>query len=244
MLFGHAELDHQAAQELGFQLRIDRAGLPHGGVLLLGAVDLDHAAMADEDVGAAVLVALKARAEAVTLAGGVQAVEQFADGRADDVLRDLGAVFGPVGLQDAEFGVVGGEDKAAFQPEVAHRIPQLVGGAVDHQPALVAIALDAHVADGGGCCVRAAGLLCLACLIGDGRGGAARHGVARVARELGQVGRHFQCRALLGTLVVDLVALQNGAGRQGQCQAEQAESSRSVHAKFLMDLEVPLDGRA
>ena len=184
LLLAHAELDHHAAQEFGLEFGVDRARLPHGGVLLLRAVDLDHAAMAHEDVGAAVGVAFKARTETVALARGVQAVKQLADARTDDVLRDLGAVFRPVGFQNAEFGVVGGEHEAALEPEITHRIPELVGWAVDHQPALVAVTLDAHVSDGGGGSIGADRLLRLTGLIGDRRGSATRDVVARVAREL------------------------------------------------------------
>src|SRR2546427_13241339 len=63
------------------------------GLVLLGAgVDLLHAAVRDVDLGGAVGRALQARAEAVALAGGVQAIEDLAQRLADHVLRDLGAV--------------------------------------------------------------------------------------------------------------------------------------------------------
>src|SRR6218665_1034807 len=55
----------------------------------------------------------------------------------------------------------------------------------------------------------------LAGLQGGGGYGAACHGVARVVRQLGQVWRNFQGRAFGGAFVVDLVAIEDGAGGQG-----------------------------
>ena len=214
LFLAHAQLDHQAAQKFSFQLGVCRAGLPDGLVLLGVGVHLDHAAVADEDVGAAVGVALQAGAELVAFASGVQRIEHLAQSSADDILRQLGTVFSPVGFQDAQVGLVLGEDETVLQPELAHGLPQLICGAVDHEPALVAIALNAHVTDGGGSGLAGGSGLrrLLACLQGGCRNGAARHGVARIFGELGQVGGHFQGRALGRAFVVDLVAFKGRAG--------------------------------
>ena len=50
----------KAAQELGFQLGVARARLPDGVVFAAAGVDLFHASVRDEDVGAAVFGALDA----------------------------------------------------------------------------------------------------------------------------------------------------------------------------------------
>ena len=83
------------------------------------------------------------------------------------------------------------EQEAALLPEVAHRVPELVGRAVDHQPALRARALHAHVAEVGDR-GRDAGRVGQAGLVGVGRDRAAGHRVAVLARQLRQVGRHFE----------------------------------------------------
>jgi hypothetical protein len=64
---------------------------------------------------------------------------------ADEVLRQLGAVLGPVGFHDAQVALVQRQQEAVLLPEVAHRVPQLVGGPLDDQPALAASPLDADV---------------------------------------------------------------------------------------------------
>src|SRR6218665_1011835 len=69
---------------------------------------------------------------------------------------------------------------------------------------------------------------------GGGRYGPACHGVARVVRQLGQVWRNFQGRAFGGAFVVDLVAIEDGAGGQGQGQSQQARSGgSSFHTEVL-----------
>src|SRR6218665_3008470 len=81
---------------------------------------------------------------------------------------------------------------------------------------------------------RARGVRRLAGLQGGGRYGAACHGVARVVRQLGQVWRNFQGRAFGGAFVVDLVAIEDGAGGQGQGQSQQARSGgSSFHTEVL-----------
>ena len=45
--------------------------------------------------------------------------------------------------------LVGGQEEAVFLPEATHRFPELVGRAVDHDPAGVAGAFHADVAQPG-----------------------------------------------------------------------------------------------
>src|SRR5262245_39607070 len=84
------QLHHQLAEELRLELGIRRTRLPHRAVVLAAPPGelLDHAAVADEDLGALpVLGALEARAELVALAGRIDLVEQLAERVADRVLR-------------------------------------------------------------------------------------------------------------------------------------------------------------
>jgi hypothetical protein len=53
--------------------------------------------VADVDLGSARWRAFQAGAEPVTLRRGVERIERLAQGAADPVLRQLGAVLGPVG---------------------------------------------------------------------------------------------------------------------------------------------------
>ena len=193
--------------------------------------------MADVNFGAAIGQALQAGAELVALAGGVERIEHLAQRRANEILRNLGPVLGPVGLHDADVDLVLRQREAVFQPEIAHRIPELFYRALHHQPALIAIALDAHVAHAVGCCLAVGRLDCLARFQCVGRHHAAGHGIACVARELLEVGRHFQRLALGGAFVVDLVALQHRAGRQRNGQAEQAKSDSIFHAENPLEFE-------
>src|SRR5438067_912766 len=91
LLFLHAQLLHDPLQHLGFQLRVGRTRLPHGGLLAVAAPHLGQPRVRHVDL-AAVRPALDARAELVALAARVQWLEHLADRVADDVLRDLGPV--------------------------------------------------------------------------------------------------------------------------------------------------------
>ncbi len=201
--------------------------MPNRLVFLGAGVDLDHAPVADVDLGAASGIALQPGAEFVAFAGGIQVVKHLANGGTDEILGQFGAVLGPVGFHHPQFFLIEFEQETVFLPEIAHRAPELVGRSIDHQPALVARALDAHVAhavDRGGALGRLGRLGRLVAAGGDHR---ARHVVARVPAELGQVGRHFQRAAALRGLVVDLVFLQHGATRgQRRRQRDQAKAGK------------------
>ena len=199
LLFLGAELDHQAGEECRFQLRVARTRLPDGAVVALADVDLGHAAVGDEDVAAG-RGALDARRELVELAGRVRRIEHPADGRADEILRQLGAVLRPVGLEDAGLGAVLDEVEAVVLPERAHLRIDRLRRERRAEPALVAEPLDperAHFLRRDDrrrdrrrrrCRCRRRGLerRCA--------DGAVRLLVTRFARELGQVGRHFERR--------------------------------------------------
>src|SRR5512143_1628668 len=112
-----AEAQHQAAQHFGFELGVGLARLPLGDVLALGGIDLLHTAVADVDLGA-VLARFDPRAELVALGGGIGAVDQPADAAADHVLRNVGAVFCPVGLHQAGFRRFQIDDEAVLLQKI------------------------------------------------------------------------------------------------------------------------------
>jgi hypothetical protein len=103
--------------------------------------------MADVDVDAG-RRALDAGAELVELAGRVGVLEQLADRAADEVVRQLGAVLGPLGLDHAGFRAILRELEAVVLPEGAHLREDLLGRQRGAEPAVVAEALDLEVADG------------------------------------------------------------------------------------------------
>jgi len=223
LLLRCTELDHQAPQELCFELRVDGAGLPRGLVFLCGAVDFRHAAMADVNFGRTVGRALQTGAKLVELAGRINRVDELAQRAANNVLRQLGTVLGPIGFQDAEVALVERQQETVFQPEIANRLPQLLSRPPDHDPALRAGAFHPDIAkraDGG----RDARRIARACLITVGRDRAAGRAVAAVTRQLRQVGRHFQAGRLAGALVVDFVAFQRGTGGQADDKGQQGTS--------------------
>ena len=202
--------------------------MPDGVVLALAGVDLLHATVGDIDAGLAIGFALQAGAEFVALAGGIERIEHLAQAFADDVLRQLGAVFGPVGLENAQLTVFHRVDEAVFQPEVASGLPELVGCTINHEPMLGTVALDADVANlvGRGVVVGRLGGLGIG-LHGSSGYHATRDGIARVLRQLRQIRRDFKRGSLIlaRALVVDLGLLERGrAGRQAQRDAEQAQT--------------------
>lgn len=168
---------------------------------------LQHLAMADVDLGVAV-DALDTGAEFLALAAIPGLFQHAAQRLAQPAFRDLGAVLGPVGLDQAGLGVVALDREAALGPEVHDAREDVFGRTVDDQPAQVAVALDAHVlAVGqhiGGLGRGGLGLPLLLELRISGRAGH-RRAIARIAGGLGQVGRNAQRLAALAdrALVVD-----------------------------------------
>mmetsp|Transcript_21382 Transcript_21382/g.82851 ORF Transcript_21382/g.82851 Transcript_21382/m.82851 type:complete len:224 (-) Transcript_21382:841-1512(-) len=215
--------------------------------------------MADEDVGA-VRAALDAGAVHVALTGRVQAVEDLAERRADQVLGQLGAVLAPVGFHHADFRLLLDDFQAALLPEAAQLRPELLGRGRRVQPAVGAAALQAHVTGRIGSHTarhqalgvgRAGGL--------DGRqlGGRDRTPLnlgAVVAGQLAQVRRHLQALGLLGRrAVVDLVAREHAvdgaaagerqnkgrAGQAGRRGAKRSNREKGRHAGDLRGTKAP-----
>ncbi len=79
------------------------------------------------------------------VAAGIEEIQRLADGAANDVLRDVGAVFRPFGFQDADGGIVHGQQKAILQPEIAHLGPYRLDRGLRDQPLLVTGTFDAQV---------------------------------------------------------------------------------------------------
>src|ERR1019366_5004582 len=230
LLFLGAELDHEARQELGLELRIGRPWLPHRAVLARPIVDLGHASVTDVNV-ATRRRALDAGTKFVELAGRVDVVEDFADRPADDVVRKLGAVFRPVGLEHAGLGAIFDELESVVLPECPYIGIDVFGRLARAQPALVAETLEVKGADrlrrshrgcaGGRGRPRRRGLK------GRGADAAAWLLVARFARELGQVRRHLEAgRARRAPrAIVDLVAGKQILDRRAAGEGSRAEEA-------------------
>ncbi|CAB4392233.1 unnamed protein product [Rhizophagus irregularis] len=232
---GAGQLGDQARQECRLQARIVRTRGPRGR--FLGGADhyFFGAAMADPHFRRAVRQALEARAELVALAGRIGRVEHAANGAADKVLRDLGAVFVPRRFHDAGGRRILGDLEAVVFPELLDLWPELLRRLLDDQPFLVARTFHAHGigrdrADGfTGDSTLGRGDLGAA-LVHAGRGGdaaAVRHGVAAVFFQLGQVGRHVQRRNALRCFVIDFVRpeAQHAAAAQAESQGGEQQGA-------------------
>src|SRR5690606_8355172 len=121
------------SHELDFEFGLTRSGLPDGLVLVAGGIDLDHSAVADVDLGA-LGAALDPGGELVALAGGIQRIEGPPERAANEVERNLGAVFGPVGFDDAGFRRLRLDEESGLLPEFAQHLPDLLGRQVRDQP--------------------------------------------------------------------------------------------------------------
>ena len=69
-------------------------------------------------------------------------VDDLAERLANQILRNLGAILGPVGLHDAGSAFSETTMKPHLLPELLHHRPHFVGRRLDHQPALAAATLD------------------------------------------------------------------------------------------------------
>ncbi len=103
--------------------------------------------MADIDLGAAIGGRFQTCAEFVALSGGINAVERFAEETANTILRQFGAILGPVGFQHAGIGQLQADDETQLLPEILDDRPHLGGGGLHHQPTLAASPFDADLVD-------------------------------------------------------------------------------------------------
>ena len=116
------DADGQTLEHFGLHRRIGGTGLPDRGVALRASDDLNHRTMRQEDVTRAVVIALDAATVLIAFARGVGEVEHLADRAADDVLRELGLVFGPFGLKVAGLGVLTTNREADARPQTKNKV--------------------------------------------------------------------------------------------------------------------------
>nr|GEU28413.1 hypothetical protein [Tanacetum cinerariifolium] len=255
-----AQAGHQLGQEFRFQTRIVGTRGPDRGFLLRALQHFLHAAMADVDFAGAVGAAFDAGAELVALARRIDRIEDLADRVTNEILRDLGAVLGPVGFHDAGGRQFLRQFKTGIFPELGQLRPQLLGRLLDHQPALVAVALDLDVVDRRGHHGAHGRLARHHGSAGAGRSrtrsvvaGSGGHAIARIGLgvaavflQLGQIGRHVQRGRFLGALVVDFIVADNRVDHAATAKVNPSESGRdalSTRAVGLQDAGFP-QGRA
>ena len=116
----------QARKHHGFELGIARTGLPNRALFLTPLEHFHHLAVRDEDVRRAVFSAFHAGAVLITRAGVVNDVQRFTDGGTNDVLREIGLVFGPFRLDDAGLGILVLHSEADACPEVLQQGPDSI----------------------------------------------------------------------------------------------------------------------
>ncbi|MNQ63158.1 hypothetical protein D3C85_775290 [compost metagenome] len=201
------QIDHHAGQHGGVQARIFLAVLPLHLAAIGAHALFEHLTMADIDFGVAV-DAFDAGAEFLALAAIPRRFQHRAQRLAQPAFRDLGAVFGPVRFDQASRGIVAGDGKAVFGPEVDQAREHVFGRTVDDQPAQITVALDAHVlaARKHIAGLRSGGLsLALLLELRVRRRARSGRAVARIAVRLGQIRRDAQRLSTLGdgALVVD-----------------------------------------
>ena len=102
--------------------------------------------MTDIHLGGAGIV-FQPSTEFVTLAAGIGILKHPAQGIAQEALRHPDAVFSPIRLQDASLRGFGLNREARLLPELANHRPDLFGGLIHHQPALIASALNSGSID-------------------------------------------------------------------------------------------------
>ncbi len=189
-------------------------------------VDLFHAAVSDVDLRGALPGALDACPVFILFVGRVDRVEHTTDRAANDVLRQLGAVLGPVGFEHTcvRIGLLYFESNA--RPELDQHWPRFLGRQVDREPALIALPFNlryrTHRHDRGAGGDRSSPRALPLARRGD-RLRAIRHQETLIARQLRQVGRNFQRLARLCGFVLHLVRLEDAAGpgaarKQRRCQ--------------------------
>ena len=209
--------------------------MPAGIVFGRRGVDLFHPSVADVDFRRSSLTtALQPGTELVTFARGVKGIENPPQRVTNDVGRNLGPVFRPIGFHHTCFRALDIDDKPRFLPELLDRVPQCLWRHGSDQPTLIAGTLDTnlvHLRQNRGLpCLRARLTLCgisreccrtTTCIV--------RNQITVVALQAGKIRRHFQSRNLARRFVFDLApfrndvaaASSNGRGQHTQSQAGQ-----------------------
>ena len=228
----------EALEHFRFHRRIRGTRLPDGAFLIGARHHLNHRAVRDVDVGRAVVIALHAGAVLILFARGICKVDHLADRAADDVLRELGFIFGPFGFHVARLRVLLANHETDGGPEVLHHRPELFGRGIDAQPPVSSF-LHHLRADGernnlgSGRRVRIrrlTGLLSLCVRAHHAR--TRRNLKAVVILNRRQIGRNFEIRTRVGGLVLNLVVIEvnaeEGAARKrGNRRSSGGEAERA-----------------
>jgi hypothetical protein len=191
--------------------------------------------MADIDFHHAGFRALfQAGAKLVALRGRIEAVEDLAQGTANEVLRQFCAVFRPIGFHDSGFRNLDVHEKTEFLPELLDHRPELVRRTADDQPALGTGTLDARLVHLRQQILRRGRTRLPRAFAGVGRirrgalaGRNVGHRVTLVAALLRQVGRNLERRQFAGGLVFDLLRFRENVAAASGKYTDQQKGSRS-----------------
>src|ERR1700676_680822 len=236
-----AEGEHQAFQKLGLELRIRRHQCPipvFTQTLRKLGRQLRRAAMADENLDCAWFrAALDSAAKLVALVSIVGEAHILAAESLKKILRQVGAILGPIGFHDAKSGLLDCNHKPVLGPEVAQCRPRRLLRRLYDQPALAARSRKARVR---------AYRQNLGWLARRTRGGDTRRGgylIAAVVRRRGEIRRHFQHGRAAGRLVVNFLAQRHGHGLAAgkQCSRNDAGHRQARHAtqQFFIQHSIP-----
>src|SRR5450830_972766 len=158
------------------------------------------------------------------------------------VLRNLGAVFSPVGFHHAGIRRLDVDQKTGVLPEVLDRCPQLFRCLRDDQPALRTIALDTQITLGlrrHGSGVSSRTSLLFQAVAGCSRYTLVcfRNRIAVVALQLCQIRRYFESWTLgfFCALVVDTVPFQHVADGAASCEAGESQSNHKTRETTLWE---------
>src|ERR1700682_1636653 len=205
-----AESEHETLQKLGLELGIRGHHRPlpvFTRALRKFGRQLRRAAMADENLDRARFrTTLDAAAKLVALVGIVAEAQVLAGESLKKILRQVGAILGPIGFHDAKTGLLDRYHETVLGPEFAQCRPRRFLRCLHDQPALAARARNACVRTHGQKLGRTAG-----CTRGrDARCGADL--IAVVVGRRGEIRRHFERGDASGRLVVDFLAQRQGHG--------------------------------
>ena len=197
-----AQEHHQASEHGGVQTGILAAIDPaYVGFGTRQRAFFFHVLVRDIDLGTTRRRrAFDARAEFVARTAIPQTLEHRPQRLANPAFGDLGTVFGPVGDEQTSLGIHDVKHEPVFSPEIADLGEHLIRRHVDHQPAQIAIAFDAHVValwQHAGCArdlLRVLGrdLALLVLRIGRGARRACRCLVTGISASLREIGRDAQ----------------------------------------------------
>src|SRR5450631_3437843 len=144
-----AESQHQALEKLGLELGIrwKQRPLPvfTRPLRKLGR-QLRRAAMADKNLDRPRLgTALDPAAKLVALVGIVAEAHIFTGKLLQEILRQVGAILGPIGFHDAKRRLIDSNHEPVPAPEIAQRRPGRLLCGLHHQPPLAARARETRI---------------------------------------------------------------------------------------------------